>query len=245
MPYRDAQYANNNTYFIRWKLLASGETPEKVVANLPAGLSEEEKGKLIFITSHGITLTPQLTGNTATLDLAPANGDENYSVHVLLPVTGSKPKHLGRLDVVTRSRKTYNAVLVNLGGAADLQTMKDWLDRIYNRYGIDWNLTEDTDFLGDTESQDEITAALGIDYSERDALFREYKPEQQALNARYKAYATSKGNYDNKAVYLFVLPKKGGQLGGMLMRPGFLERSELKPVGRINPAFAALSGTNR
>jgi len=215
MPYRDAQYTNNNTYFIRWKLLARGETPEKVVANLPAGLSDDQKNQLIFITSHGITLTPQLTGNTATLDLAPANGDENYSVHVLLPVTGGKPKHLGRLDVVTRSHKTYNAVLVNLGGAADLQTMKDWLDQIYNRYGIDWNLTEDTGFLGDTESQDEITAALGIDYSERDALFREYKPGQQALNARYKAYATSKGNYDNKAVYLFVLPTKGTQLGDM------------------------------
>ncbi len=83
------------------------------------------------------------------------------------------------------------------------------------RYGINWNLTEDTDFLGDTESKDEITVALGIDYSERDALFREYKTEQQALNARYKAYATAKGNYDNKAVYLFVLPEKGGQLGDM------------------------------
>ncbi len=140
-----ALYPNNNSYFICWKLLERGAASEKVVAQLPATLSEEQKGRLIFITSSGLTLTPQITGNTATLDLPPANGDESYHLHVLLPDDG-KNKHLGRLDVVTRSRKTYNAVLVNLGGTADLQTMKDGLSKIYSRYGINWNLTEDTEF---------------------------------------------------------------------------------------------------
>jgi hypothetical protein len=159
----------------------------------------------------------------------PATADAVYAIHAVVNV-GTKEvpdwQQAGRLDVFTRTPKTYSVTLVPMGGTVpDATAVKTALDGIWNPYGISWTVNVETAFYNKSATDEAskarvtlINGIVGTGLEAGDKWPSEYSPQQKAINIAYRDYALAT-NYSKETMYVFVLPAikapSNEQLGDM------------------------------
>ncbi|MBN2262009.1 MAG: hypothetical protein JW735_03790, partial [Prolixibacteraceae bacterium] len=167
-----------------------------------------------FTGSINLTLMPPSTAGVYSI-LAVVNDNDKWNL-------------AGRLDVLSRTPKTYSVTLVPLVEDQDINEgdVRTKLNNIWNQYGISWEVDVDNKFYvrpDDSNNKDFIDGFTEQDWAdawdEGDEFFSQYTSIQKAINQRYNTYASSKNKYDNTRMYVFVLPedktREPGQVGDM------------------------------
>jgi hypothetical protein len=188
-------------------------------ASLPTGFHYKD---LKFVTTNQTEISYDSTTKASGITLTLPGGDDgtDYSLHAVYDSGNSHWKQVGRVDVMTRSLKTFNVVIVPVDPAVapvEAATIQSGLNRIYQKYGISWTVEVDNNFKN---KADTIKYTIGDSYQliAGDAFMSVYSEQQKALNSLYYNYAADSGIYDNKTVYMFMFrnPPDGAETGGSL-----------------------------
>jgi hypothetical protein len=216
-------------YPLRWKFMPTGSGTDKVIAKMPTGIVQNKETLKFIVTSNSteIDYTPGTAGSDITLNLMPATADAVYAIHAVVKV-GDKWQQAGRLDVFSRTPKTYSVTLVTMGGNVPVaSTIETELNKIWKPYGITWTVDVETAFYNksaaDDASKARVTLINGIVgekiETDDDAFLSEYTQKQLAVNRAYRDYVVAKEKYSKEEMYVFVLPAgktpKPGQTGDM------------------------------
>jgi hypothetical protein len=183
---------------------------DNVTATLPSPLPAGFWYKnLKFITTNQTEISYTVPGASNTIELSLPGGSDGteYSLHAVYNTT-SGWKQIGRVDVMSRSLKTFNVVIVPVDpavGTVETAKVQDGLNGIYSQYGIKWTVEVDTAFAN--QNSGEIYRNIK-DYQliAGDKFLSEYSSQQIALHNLYK----QQDGYDDKkpVVFLFTKPPK-------------------------------------
>ncbi|MDR1203628.1 MAG: hypothetical protein LBL58_18625, partial [Tannerellaceae bacterium] len=186
-------------YDVPWKLLPEGES-DVVEAKIEIRDKSLDPEKVIFSTPQGTVYKhvydPKKQTYALTL-VAGADGDVQ-EIYALNKLSGASYQTLGKLNVITCRRQTPRVALVSVNDyTADVRTVKNELDRIYNPVGITWEVATDTfSYLADR------------DYFEKGSgLLKAYNEKMTALQNAYRA---ARGGIEKNTCYVFVLNYSGG-----------------------------------
>jgi hypothetical protein len=172
-------------------------------------IGETGRAELIYV--------PPVNSRDIELTLMPPTSVGEYSILAVVkaPKDGEETWQLaGRLDVLSRTPKTYSVTLVPLatGHTIDKTAVSQYLNSTWEKYGISWTVDVDNEFYVDAQGVDGAERKEYLDYklseewSKDDKWLTEYKPEQIAINRSYNTYASSLNKYDNTRMYVFILP---------------------------------------
>lgn len=215
--------AGGGNYPLCWKFIPP-DNSDKLMARLPATLpSGFDWAKLKFITTNQTEISYTVPGAGKTIELSLPGGSDGteYSLHAVYDCGNGNWKQIGRVDVMSRSLKNFNVVIVPVDpavGTIEAATIQTNLNKIYEKYVISWTVKVDNNFKN---RADTIKFTIGDSYQliAGDAFLSVYSEQQKALNSLYFNYAADSGIYDNKAVYMFMFRNPpdgaGGSLGDM------------------------------
>ena len=162
---------------------------------------------IIFRTKNGYEITPK----NGQLHIAGGKENDAQDLFALHPNGKGGYYNLGKLKILSYPKKTYNVMLVAVNGAdIDSQSVEEYLNDVYGRVGINWNVDVDNGF----ESFSEL-------HSEGSDLFSKYTDEMKEMNSAYKAY--NGGSLDKSTAYIFVLNEgsiNGKSMAGDMPRGG-------------------------
>ncbi len=192
---------NKNTYEfidsepVACKLIPSGESDYVgfKVNKTDKNLIEDS---IIFKTKTGYTVIPK----DGQLHIAGGNDNDAQDLFALYPNGKGGYYTLGKLKILSYPKKTGNVVLVPVNGnTIDSQSVEEYLNSVYGKVGIQWNVSTDPTF----------TYPYTDLHSEGSDLFSQYTDEMKDMNSAYKS---SQGSLDKNSVYLFIL--KDGSIKG-------------------------------
>ncbi|MDR1156456.1 MAG: fibronectin type III domain-containing protein, partial [Bacteroidales bacterium] len=141
-------------YDVPWKLLPEGES-DVVEAKIEIRDKSLDPEKVIFSTPQGTVykhVYDQKKQTYALTLVAGADGDVQ-EIYALNKLSGASYQTLGKLNVITCRRQTPRVALVSVNDyTADVRTVKNELDRIYNPVGVTWEVAADTfSYLADRD----------------------------------------------------------------------------------------------
>jgi hypothetical protein len=207
--------SSGEDYRVNAKAIVPGKT-DVVTAHITITDNRIKPDSIKFITGTGTQLTYKRNNNEYEINIigGPAgDAQELYALYpsALLssPVGGGQEGayiSLGKLLIASYQPQKRKLVLVPVNGAAissGQEKVANKLNAIYNKVGVEWEVTQDNNFSDD--SWDTDNDGLDIDGS---GLFSTLTPEMKALN---KTYKNSGRAIDDKTIYLFVLNKAAGQ----------------------------------
>jgi hypothetical protein len=206
-PYKVTK-AGGGSYPLCWKFIPPGNS-DKVLARLPASLPTGFHYKdLKFVTTNQTEISyDSIAAQSGSITLTLPGGDDgtDYSLHAVYN-TPKGWKQVGRVDVMTRSLKTFNVVIVPLEADIpenEITQIQTNLNAIYSPYGISWTVTVDNEF---NNNVNEIQAIVpNYQLTAGDAFLSNYSIRQKSLNTYYKMFASESGTLKEKSVYMFVL----------------------------------------
>jgi hypothetical protein len=205
VPYKVTQ-KGGGSYPLCWKFIPPGNS-DKVLARLPSSLPSGFHFKnLKFVTTNQteISYDSTATANGITLTLPGGDDGTDYSLHAVNDSGNGHWKQIGRVDVMTRSLKTFNVVIVPVEADIpenEITQIQTNLNAIYSPYGISWTVTVDNEF---NNNVNEIQAIIpNYQLSVGDAFLREYSPHQVLLQSLYKEQV----EYNNEKSVVFIFRK--------------------------------------
>jgi hypothetical protein len=206
-PYKVTK-AGGGSYPLCWKFIPPGNS-DKVLARLPASLPTPFYFKnLKFVTTNQTEISYDSTATASGITLTLPGGDDgtDYSLHAVYN-TPKGWKQVGRVDVMTRSLKTFNVVIVPVEAdiSVDKTNIETNLNNIYSKYGIRWTVDVNTKFAAENKTGIENIVGTNYQLFAGDAFLSVYSLQQKELNSLFKQYASGVTKYDNKTVYLFAL----------------------------------------
>jgi hypothetical protein len=184
-----------------WKFIPPG-VYDNVTATLPADF---DWANLKFITTNQteISYTAPATGSTVELNLPGGSEGTEYSLHAVYN-DGGVWKQIGRMQVMSRSLKTFNVVIVPVetGISVEKATIEANLNKIYEKYGIRWTVNVDTEFA--SKNTTDIENIVGDIYQliAGDNFLSVYSSQQLILHRLYKKQTGY--NNENPIVFLFT-----------------------------------------
>nr|MDA3906526.1 hypothetical protein [Bacteroidales bacterium] len=213
-------------YKVPWKFMASNET-DKVKVDIPANIVRDS---LHFITSTKLEV--ELDANNLTL----SGGDEGsfYEVYALYNDTDGQQKLCGKLKVFTKTEKPMTVHLVPFYADSGLESkkskIKQGLDSIYSRYGINWEVDIIEGLAGentwDLDENEQMT--LGDDF------LSNYSGEQKMVNGLIMGL---EGRYNQTDCYVALFDTTATSENGI---DDEYKQGEM-PIGK---QFAYLYGVN-
>lgn len=208
---RDVKYARSNIFMEEYETMETedGELYDIPFKLIPAGETDvvlaraELKGKtvkadsIVFRSGTGTIYKAEKTGNDEFLLTLPS-GKANDGIDVYATYTDSKGKTyvLGKLKVISYPVRQPRLTLVPVNGNGtniDPAVVKEELDRIYHKVGVDWEVNLDENFETTIDSLD----------IQDSGLFSMYTEGMKKLNNEF--VMSKQQSFDASAVYLFLL----------------------------------------
>ncbi|MBN2175697.1 MAG: hypothetical protein JW731_16325 [Bacteroidales bacterium] len=163
-----------------WKFVPTGNTGK---VELTFTESDPDYNKFSFVTSNGIQLVLDDSGDKPLLTLPAGEAASDYHVFALYK-EGEATTQVGRLHVRSESEVTYPVTLAPMATGISTAGLADELNQIYAPYAVKWEVALDESFIGRTD-WDVEGDVLG-EINTGDAFLSVYSPDQKMLNSLYK-----------------------------------------------------------
>jgi hypothetical protein len=167
-------------YRVNAKAIEAGKT-DKVNAVISITDNTIKPENIKFITGKGTELTYKRNNNEYEINIIGGPAGDAQELYALYP-DGDKYISLGKLLIASYQHQKKKLKLVPVNGTdIDESTVAAKLNEIYNKVGVEWEVSQDNNF--DDHSWDANNNGLDIDGS---GLLSTLTPEMKALNKAYK-----------------------------------------------------------
>ncbi|MDR1098592.1 MAG: fibronectin type III domain-containing protein [Tannerella sp.] len=182
------KYENINGYMVACKLIPPGRTDRVSFEVTGPEKNQIDPDKIVFRSGTGT----EYIAKEGEISITGGKENDAQDVYALYPIGNDKYKTLGKLKVLSYKELNLNLTLVKVkNNTIDRQSVESYLNDVYGKLGIHWNVSEDNSFSYDQEDMD----------SDASGLFSRETEEMKAIKAAYRATDKVDGN----TVYLFIL----------------------------------------
>jgi TANFOR domain-containing protein len=203
---------DGGNYYVSAKAIAPGKT-DYIKAVVTVSDNSIVPDSIQFVNGKGTIYNRTRIDSAAggyTYEIAVVGGPEKdaQEIYALYPRVGSKTFNFGKLLVASYAIQQRKLVLVPVNGSmVNQDSIRNALNRIYNKVGVQWEVIKDTNFVNTTWDLDG-DGKLKVDGSD---IWSVFSDEMKELN---KAYRYNR-NVDDKSVYLFVLNQAATHVNGI------------------------------
>ncbi|WP_025741308.1 fibronectin type III domain-containing protein [Aquimarina pacifica] len=201
--YETIEQANGGKYNVLYKVISDVAEHEEDFMTATATLSNgKTTDDIIFKTIEGTSIPAEWNGNTATIALTKRFdfGKEEILANIKPENSTGKYDIAGKVNVWHITKQLVNITLVPINGASISSSIANEINAIYNKTGVDFNITTAPSLTINTGTWDVETSNGTLDIGDSSVLAH-YTAEERTI---YEYYKEQRG-VESEMYYVFVL----------------------------------------